>query len=81
MTKQEFDSLKVGSKIKSNLDTWEGTVIKWVRKDGHRKVVVIWECLTMSFPFVTETFGYKDLRDWTYVLSSSVTAIGLEELA
>ena len=75
MTKQEFDSLRVGSKITNSNGSWNGVVMEVVSPETIR---AYWT--RVSGEAIDDGYTFEEIESWARFVSNPEVAVGLEEL-
>ena len=75
MTKQEFDSLRVGSKITNSNGSWNGVVMEVISPETIR---VYWK--RVSGEVIDDEYTFEEVESWARFVSNPEVAVGLEEL-
>lgn len=75
MTKQEFDSLRVGSKITNSNGSWNGVVMEVISPETMR---VYWT--RVSGEVLDDKYTFEEIKCWARFVSNPETAVGLEEI-
>lgn len=75
MTKQEFDSLRVGSKITNSNGSWNGVVMEVISSETIR---IHWT--RVSGEVIDDEYTFEEIESWVRFVSNPEVAVGLEEL-
>ena len=76
MTKQEFDSLRVGSKITNSNGSWNGVVMEVISSETIR---IHWTKV-ISGEVLDDKYTFEEFKGWARFVSNPEVAVGLEEL-
>lgn len=76
MTKQEFDSLHVGSKITNSNGSWNGVIMEVISPETFR----IYWTEVISGEVLDDKYTFEEIKDWARFVSNPEVAVGLEEL-
>ena len=76
MTQQEFDSLRVGSKVTNSNGSWNGIVVE---VDEPKRVKVHWTRV-LNGETLDDDYNFKDAGTWVRFVSNPETIVGLEEI-
>lgn len=76
MTKQEFDSLRVGSKITNSNGSWNGVITEVISPEAFR----IYWTKAISGEVIDDKYLFEEIKDWARFVSNPEVAVGLEEL-
>lgn len=76
MTQQEFDSLRVGSKVTNSNGSWNGIVVE---VDEPKRVKVHWTRV-LNGETLDDDYNFKDVGTWVRFVSNPETIVGLEEI-
>lgn len=76
MTQQEFDSLRVGSKVTNSNGSWNGIVVE---VDEPKRIKVHWTRV-LNGETLDDDYNFKEVGTWVHFASNPETAVGLEEI-
>lgn len=75
MTRREFDSLRVGSKITNSNGSWNGVVMEVI---SPKTIRAYWT--RVSGEVIDDEYTFEEIESWARFVSNPEVAVGLEEL-